>query len=439
MKTFRDYIDLVTQLHEAPNTVVPGGGSITNVDPNSAEGKAMIARSQAVQAGKSPDSAAPAPGQTATPAPAAAAPAAAPKTWNKGVLGKGMKGPEVSALQKKLGIADTGTYDAATIAAVQALQKKLGVSADGAYGPGTKAAHDKMPPEQAATPAPAPIANQADAGQPQFGTGATADQVQTGAAKGAANAAVRSSTTTDPGQTSLNARVTTAIPTTPVNPANPGGATSKATITPDQARAALANGSERDIQAFGGKERLQQLAGVTPAAPATGGTPAAPATNAATLRTAQNQASGAAPAATTAAPAPAPAANNASSSYTGAPAAAPAPAAAAAPAAADEFLDAPVASSALTPQQRALAQSAGFATNRADATAMAQRNLAAAQSGDTAGGASLARPVVPATGARAQVLQRQQAQNQMPESRDTQYQKELNAMLRIANLPDKGL
>jgi hypothetical protein len=37
------------------------------------------------------------------------------------------------------------------------------------------------------------------------------------------------------------------------------------------------------------------------------------------------------------------------------------------------------------------------------------------------------------------MLQRQQAQNQMPESRDTQYQKELNAMLRIANLPDRGL
>jgi hypothetical protein len=82
-----------------------------------------------------------------------------------------------------------------------------------------------------------------------------------------------------------------------------------------------------------------------------------------------------------------------------------------------------------------LAQSAGFATNRADATALAQQNLAAAQSGDTAGGASLARPVRPATGARAQMLQRQQTQ----ESRDTQYQKELNAMLRIANLPDKGL
>jgi hypothetical protein len=81
-----------------------------------------------------------------------------------------------------------------------------------------------------------------------------------------------------------------------------------------------------------------------------------------------------------------------------------------------------------------LAQSAGFATNKADATALAQQNLAAAQSGDTAGGASLARPVRAATGARAQQIQRQQAQNQMPESRDSQYQKELNAMLTIARL-----
>ena len=82
-----------------------------------------------------------------------------------------------------------------------------------------------------------------------------------------------------------------------------------------------------------------------------------------------------------------------------------------------------------------MAQSAGFATNKADATALAQQNLAAAQAGDTAGGASLARPVRAPTGARAQYAQRQPAQ----ESRDTQYQKELNAMLRIANLPDRGL
>ena len=372
MKTLRDYIDLITQLHEAPDTVVPGGGSITNVDPNSAEGKAMIARSQAVQAGKSPDSAAPAPGQAATPAPAAAPAAAAPKTWNKGVLGKGMKGPEVSALQKKLGIADTGTYDAATIAAVQALQKKLGVAADGAYGPGTKAAHDKMPPEQAATPAPAAPVNQAAPGQPGFTTGATADMVDTGAAKGAANAAARSSTTTDPGQTSLNARVTTAIPDKPVDPTNPSGVGANASLTPDQAAVRKdilaqptdAAGNTTDATGTIYKRDLDWMKRFGQNAPAQTAAPA--------------QTPPAAPAQT--------------------PPAAPA--------------QTPPAAPAQTPP---------------------------AAPGETAGGASTARRVVPATGARAQQLQRQQAQNQMPESRDTPFQKQLNAMKRIAGLKDNGL
>lgn len=258
-------------------------------------------------------------GQAAKP-PAQTQPAA--KQWQSGVLGVGSTGTEVSELQKKLGITADGKFGPATQQAVIALQKKLGVTPDGAYGPITKAAHDKMSGQGTQPPQD----------QPGYTTGATADMVDTKAAKGAANAAARSSTTTDPGQTSLNARVTTAIPDSPVNPANPGGASSKMTITPDQARAALDNGSERDINAFGGKERLQQLAGVTPTQPA------------------------------------------------------PQPVAQPAP-----------------PRE-------------------------------TGGGAVTSRPVQPATGARAQMLQRQQAQNQVPESRDTSFQKQLNAMKQIAGL-----
>ena len=477
MKTFRDYINLVTQLSEAPDTVVPGGGSITNVDPNSAEGKAMIARSQAVQNGQSPDSAAPAPGQAATPAPAAAAPAA-PKPaaqWNKGVLGKGSKGPEVSALQKKLGIADTGTYDAATIAAVQALQKKLGVAADGAYGPGTKAAHDKMPPAQAATPAPA---NVASPGQPP----ATAAQPELGTKKGA----------------------TQAIPTGPVNANNPSGVGAKADISADQAQAALDNGSEYDIKRLGGRERLQQLAGVKTPAPATPTTtPAAPAQQTAT------------PAPAPAAPAADPAAYdnfvtaNPGTTVTpaqfaakskNAPAAAPKPAGTTstqsnqsvsgtmkmgkpdgpitfngkqvAPGA-PEYAAASAALIAAQGRGRPAAQTATpaptavqnnglgpnapsaaeqglpdrpsapgyWTTQNAPAAAPQQAATPAAPPGETAGGAATGRPARAPTGARAQRLQQQQdgTNARTFESRDTQFQKELNAMLRIANLPDRGL
>ena len=53
---------------------------------------------------------------------------------------------------------------------------------------------------------------------------------------------------------------------------------------------------------------------------------------------------------------------------------------AAAPAAAD-WESSPVASTALTPQQKALAQKSGFATNNQQAGALAAKNLAAAQSG----------------------------------------------------------
>jgi hypothetical protein len=355
----------------------------------------MIARSQAVQAGKSPDSAAPAPGQSATPAPATAAPAAAPKTWNKGVLGKGMKGPEVSALQKKLGIPDTGSYDAATIAAVQALQKKLGVAADGAYGPGTKAAHDKMPPAQAATPAPAAPVNVAAPGQPP----ATAADPSKGTVAGA----------------------TKAIPTSPVDPTNPSGVGAKAELTPDQAAVRKdilaqptdAAGNTTDATGTIYKRDLEWMkrfgqGNSAAAPPATGSTPAAATTPAAAPASSQSAQSSAV-----------------SADYSSANDAGRNPNAGLEPG--DPRWRPQPGEAAAAPQQTATPAPAPAAP------------APAAPPGETAGGAATARPVRPATGARAQQIQRQQAGNQMPESRDSQYQKELNAMLRIANLPDRGL
>lgn len=85
---------------------------------------------------------------------------AAPKKWAPGVLGTGSKGPEVNALQKQLGIPETGVFDAATKAAVQKKQTELGVKADGAWGPASKAAMAKAP---AAAPAADPNAAAAKA------------------------------------------------------------------------------------------------------------------------------------------------------------------------------------------------------------------------------------------------------------------------------------
>jgi peptidoglycan hydrolase-like protein with peptidoglycan-binding domain len=89
----------------------------------------------------------PAPATPATPtapaAPAAPAASAQKRNYGAGVLGPGSVGPEVEALQKKLGIEPDGKYGPKTKAAVEALQGKLGVTVDGLYGPITRAAHEK--------------------------------------------------------------------------------------------------------------------------------------------------------------------------------------------------------------------------------------------------------------------------------------------------------
>ena len=69
-----------------------------------------------------------------------------PKAWAKGVLGAGSKGPEVNALQKQLGIPETGVFDAATKAAVIKKQTELKVKPDGAWGPASQAAMAAVKP-----------------------------------------------------------------------------------------------------------------------------------------------------------------------------------------------------------------------------------------------------------------------------------------------------
>lgn len=81
--------------------------------------------------------------------------APAKRQWGVGVLGMGSQGPEVEALQRRLGITPDGKFGQQTKDAVIALQKKIGVTPDGAYGPKTKAADGKqMPALPAQKPAP---------------------------------------------------------------------------------------------------------------------------------------------------------------------------------------------------------------------------------------------------------------------------------------------
>ena len=90
-------------------------------------------------------------GEELVPPSPAPAPTAKPKQWNQGVLGMGSTGPEVEALQRKLGIDPDGKFGPATKKAVEELQKKLGVTVDGAYGPVTKKAHEASAPAAADT------------------------------------------------------------------------------------------------------------------------------------------------------------------------------------------------------------------------------------------------------------------------------------------------
>ena len=64
----------------------------------------------------------------------AAAPAAS------GTLRKGSTGPQVSALQRRLGVEETGTFDDATEAAVRAFQQRANIQVDGVVGRQTQAA-----------------------------------------------------------------------------------------------------------------------------------------------------------------------------------------------------------------------------------------------------------------------------------------------------------
>ena len=153
---------------------------------------------------------------------APAAPAPAPKQWATGVLGVGSQGPEVKALQKRLGIPDDGSYGPATKQAVIDLQKKLGVTADGAYGPQTKAAHDKS--GQGGMTSTTPTVSQTAPDQVNQ-TQQTFNATQ-GVAQGRIN------------PNSARGQATIAQPVTPTPPGNPGGVGKNATFTPDQIAAA---------------------------------------------------------------------------------------------------------------------------------------------------------------------------------------------------------
>jgi hypothetical protein len=55
-------------------------------------------------------------------------------------LRRGMKGPDVAAWQRKLGLTDDGDFGKGTLAATMAFQRKHGLPADGVVGPDTRAA-----------------------------------------------------------------------------------------------------------------------------------------------------------------------------------------------------------------------------------------------------------------------------------------------------------
>ncbi len=191
--------------------------------------------------------------------------------WNAGVLGIGSKGAEVSALQKRLGIADTGVFDNATRDAVIQRQKELGVQADGAWGPGTAQA-DAAKPKQPAKPAEPEMISKSPVAPGQSPAKSTDDLTKAPKQSSIAKSTddlTKAPNVAAPGQppaTAANpaagtaAGATKAIPTAPVNPANPSGRSSQANISPEEAQAALDNGSPRDIAALGGAEKLQQIA-----------------------------------------------------------------------------------------------------------------------------------------------------------------------------------
>jgi hypothetical protein len=360
-------------------------------------------------------------------APAPTAPKAAPHqhvpgaTWNKGVLGIGSTGPEVDKLRQRLGLAPNGgKFDNQTRDAVIQRQKELGIQADGAWGPGTASADAAKPktpptPPQGITQAPAKPAAPTQGTQVQTDddgnhmittpdgktmlVGPDGKPVPNGGRAPVAPTTQPPATAANPSAGTVGG-ATKAIPTAPVNPANPGGVSSKMNITPDQAQAALDNGSERDITAFGGRERLQQLAGVKPALKSFD-----------TFKVPQGITQ--APAAPTAPTQPAdqyavPGTGGISSldpsqfqkgpyKPDGKP---------------PEFQKGPYKSDGKPPEFRKL-------------------GMPAADNTTTAGGAVTARPIRPATGAQAQAMQRRQAQDQMPESTDAVL---LNKMLTIAGL-----
>jgi hypothetical protein len=401
MKTFRDYL-----------------AEVDNLGTKRLDGPAMNDIAAA------PKKAAPAPAPAAPAAPRAAPHQYVPgATWNQGVLGIGSTGPEVDKLRQRLGLAPNGgKFDNQTRDAVIQRQKELGIQADGAWGPGTASA-DAAKPKTAPAPATPPQQDGENWMAPAKPTAPTSTQVQTDDngnhmittpdgksmvvgpdGKPLPNGGRAPATpSTQPPATAANPSAgtvggaTKAIPTAPVNPANPGGVSSQMTITPDQAQAALDNGSERDIQAFGGRARLQQLAGIkpgdnTPAAPTAPATPTTP------------TAPQAAPQAAPTAPSTGGISNLDPSQFQkgpykpdGKP---------------PEFQKGPYKSDGTPPEFRKL-------------------GMPAADNTTTAGGAVTARPIRPATGAQAQAIQRRQAQDQMPESADAVL---LNKMLTIAGL-----